>query len=128
MLGIITSMKVWWHKLVDILKWGDSQPLELVSALTFATAIISDHDGLPRVMIPTVCLVVLAKILAAVEGTLSTRFIVNVTGLLVGLTCIALEMSNGTASCDCMVLATFLALWTTIRGQFEINTKSGGFK
>ena len=121
-------MRIWFQKLVDILKWGDSQPLELVTALTFAAAVISDHDGLPKVMLPTVCLVVLAKILAAVDGSLTARFITNITGLLVGLTCIALEMSNGSSSCGCMVLATFLALWTTVRGQFEISTKSGGFK
>jgi hypothetical protein len=89
---------------------------------------MSDHDGLPKVMVPTVCLVVLAKILAAVDGALSTRFIANFTGLLVGLTCIGLALRDGTASCDCMILATFLALWTTIRSQFEISTKSGGFK
>lgn len=127
-MGIITSMKVWFQKLVDILKWGDSQPLELVTALTFAAAAISDHDGLPKVMLPTVCLVVIAKILAAVDGTLTTRFITNITGLLVGITCIALEIRDGSSSCSCMVLATFLALWTSIRGQFEISTKSGGFK
>jgi len=121
-------MKIWFQKLVDILKWSDSQPLELVTALTFAAAVISDHDGMPKVMLPTVCLVVIAKVLAAVDGTLSTRFITNITGLLVGITCIALEIRDGSSSCGCMVLATFLALWSTIRGQFEISTKSGGFK
>ena len=127
-MKIITIMKIWFQKLVDILKWSDSQPLELVTALTFAAAAMSDHDGLPSMMLPTVCLVVIAKILAAVDGSLTVRFITNITGLLVGITCVTLELRSGSSSCGCMMLATFLALWSTIRGHFEISTKSGGFK
>lgn len=124
---IITNMDTWWRRVLEIARYGDSQPSELMLSI-YHTLLLpmmwSEYKFLPKWMMLIIILMGVIQLRAVTHASLPGRHAVNFGVGFASLMFVLGHLVNmGFGEVHCLLIAFLVSIWNLYRTGYEISQK-----
>ena len=124
----INMLTHWWKNFCDLMRYGDSQPSELLVGLCHSALVplmLDDYGHVASWMPWLVAFMGTLQCYHSVAGDLIKRHIVNVAvALMTATIAVSAMWHSGVAQSHCHIIITVVALWNFYRTNYEVSNST----